>query len=64
MSTYVVGDIQGCFEPFQRLLKKVKKEHMIPLLQDFGVPCKGSKEELALALAEQLHYETDEEEAE
>ena len=24
MSTYVVGDIQGCFEPFQRLLKKVK----------------------------------------
>lgn len=47
-----------------RLLKKVKKEHMIPLLQDFGVPCKGSKEELALALAEQLHYETDEEDAE
>ena len=23
MSTYVVGDIQGCFEPFQCLLKKV-----------------------------------------
>ena len=24
MSTYVVGDIQGCFEPFQCLLKQVK----------------------------------------
>ena len=26
---------------------------------DFGVPTKGSKQELAKALAEQLHYETD-----
>ena len=24
MSTYVVGDIQGCFEPFQCLLEQVK----------------------------------------
>ena len=24
MTTYVVGDIQGCFEPFQRLLERVK----------------------------------------
>ena len=24
MSTYVVGDIQGCFEPFQCLLERVK----------------------------------------
>ena len=24
MSTYVVGDIQGCFEPFQHLLKQVR----------------------------------------
>ena len=24
MSTYIVGDIQGCFEPFQHLLKQVK----------------------------------------
>ena len=24
MATYVVGDIQGCFEPFQCLLEKVK----------------------------------------
>ena len=40
-------------------LKKVKKEHMIPVLNDFGVPTKGSKEELSTLLAEQLHYETD-----
>ena len=24
MTTYVVGDIQGCFEPFQNLLKKIR----------------------------------------
>ena len=24
MSTYVVGDIQGCFAPFQQLLERVK----------------------------------------
>ena len=24
MATYVVGDIQGCFEPFQHLLDKVQ----------------------------------------
>ena len=42
-----------------RLLKKVKKEHMIPLLEDFGLPSMGSKRQLAWALAEQLHYDTD-----
>ena len=42
-----------------RLLKKAKKEHLIPLLEDFGVPTKGSKEKLSTLLAEQLHYETD-----
>ena len=42
-----------------RLMKKVKKEHMIPLLVDFGVPTQGSKEEIAQQLADQLHYETD-----
>ena len=38
--------------------KKAKKEHLIPLLEDFGVPTKGSKEELSTLLSEQLHYET------
>ena len=42
-----------------RLLKKAKKEHLIPLLEDFGVPTKGSKEELCTLLSEQVHYETD-----
>jgi hypothetical protein len=50
----------ACRVTAMRLLKKVKKEHMLPLLNDFGVPTKGSKEELVEALAEQLHYETDE----
>ena len=45
-----------------RLLKKVKKEHMIPMLDDFGLKgVKGSKDDMASKLlAEQLHYETDE----
>ena len=41
-----------------RLLKKAKREHLIPLLEDFGVLTKGSKEELSTLLSEQLHYET------
>ena len=41
------------------LIKRAKKEHLIPLLGDFGVPSKGSKEELSTLLSEQLHYETD-----
>ena len=49
----------ACQIATMRLLKKAKKEHLIPLLEDFGVPTKGSKEELSTLLAEQLHYETD-----
>lgn len=49
----------ACDFTVMRLMKKVKKEHMIPLLVDFGVPTQGSKEEIAQQLADQLHYETD-----
>ena len=49
----------ACEITAMRLLKKAKKEHLIPLLEDFGVPTKGSKEELCTLLSEQLHYETD-----
>ena len=49
----------ACEITAMRLLKKAKKEHLIPLLEDFGVPTKGSKEELSTLLSEQLHYETD-----
>ena len=49
----------ACQIATMRLLKKAKKEHLIPLLEDFGVPTKGSKEELSTLLSEQLHYETD-----
>ena len=49
----------ACEITAMRLLKKCKKEHLIPLLEDFGVPTKGSKEELCTLLSEQVHYETD-----
>ena len=49
----------ACEITAMRLLKKAKKEHLIPLLEDFGVPTKGSKEELCTLLSEQVHYETD-----
>lgn len=49
----------ACKITVMRLMKSAKKEHIIPLLQDFGVPTKGSKEELATLLSEQLHYDTD-----
>ena len=49
----------ACEISAMRLMKKAKKEHLIPLLEDFGVPTKGSKEELSTLLAEQLRYETD-----
>ena len=49
----------ACQIATMRLLKKARKEHLIPLLEDFGVPTKGSKEERSSLLAEQLHYETD-----
>ena len=42
-----------------RLVKKAKKEHIALLCGDFGVPVSGTKQELAENLAEQLHYETD-----
>ena len=48
-----------------RLLKRANKAKMVALLQDFGVtPWRGaSVQQVAELLAEQLHYETDEEEA-
>ena len=49
----------ACQISTMRLLKKAKKEHLTPLLEDFGVPTKGSMKELSVLLAEQLHYETD-----
>ena len=44
-----------------RLLKKCKKETLIMLCNDFGIPTSGNKEKLAEEAAEQLHYETDDE---
>ena len=49
----------ACEITAMRLLKKATKEHLILLLEDFGVPTKGSKEELCTLLSEQVHYETD-----
>ena len=49
----------ACEITTMRLIKRAKKAHLIPLLEDFGVPTKGSKEELSTLLSEQLHYETD-----
>ena len=42
-----------------RLLKKCKKETLIMLCNDFGIPTSGNKEKLAEEASEQLHYETD-----
>ena len=50
-----------CEVSTERLIKKAKKEHIAALCGDFGIPITGSKANLAEALAEQLHYETDEE---
>jgi hypothetical protein len=47
-----------------RLLKHADKETMAPMLVKFGVPGKGAKTEMAQALAEQLCYETGEEDEE
>lgn len=44
-----------------RILKKLKKENMVLLCNYFGVPSKGSPEQLAEQLAVQFHYETDDE---
>lgn len=51
----------ACDVATMRLVNKVSKDNMVAVLKDFGVPTKGSKEELAALLAEQLHYETDDE---
>ena len=50
----------ACKISLMRLLKKVKRENMILLCKDFGVPSKGSSEQIAESLSVQLHYETDE----
>ena len=42
-----------------RLLKKCKKETLVTLCNDFGIPPSGNEEKLAEEAAEQLHYETD-----
>ena len=53
----------ACKITVMRIMKKIsKKEKIAAFLEDFGVPTRGSKEELAQSLAEQLHYETDDDE--
>ena len=52
----------ACDVAAMRLVKKAKKEHLAALCGDFGVPVSGTKQELAELLAEQMHYETDDEE--
>lgn len=47
-----------------RLLKHADKETMAPMLVKFGIPGKGAKTEMATALAEQLCYETGDEDDE
>ena len=49
----------ACEVAAMRLLKKCKKETLIMLCNDFGIPTSGNKEKLAEEAAEQLHYETD-----
>ena len=49
----------ACEVTSARLLKKIKRPRMMELCNDFGVPCTGTKSELADCIAEQLHYETD-----
>ena len=49
----------ACEVAAMRLLNKCKKETLIMLCNDFGIPTSGNKEKLAEEVAEQLHYETD-----
>ena len=49
----------ACEVAAMRLLKKCKKETLIMLCNDFGIPTSGIKEKLAEDAAEQMHYETD-----
>ena len=46
-----------------RLLKKCKKQPLVALCNDFGIPTSGNKEKLAEEAAEQLHYETDDDDS-
>ena len=45
-----------------RLLKRGNLSHIACLCRDFGVNVSGTKQQLAENLAEQLHYETDDDE--
>ena len=49
----------ACEVAAMRLLKKCKKETLVMLCNDFGIPTSGNKEKLAEEEAEQMHYETD-----
>ena len=51
----------ACEVAAMRLLKKCKKETLVMLCNDFGIPTSGNKEKLAEEAAEQMHYETDDE---
>ena len=42
-----------------RLHKMCKKETLVILCGEFGIPSSGNKEKLAADISEQLHYETD-----
>lgn len=48
-----------CSVAENRLLKRATRESIVAMLADFGMPTKGSREELALDLSVQLHYETE-----
>ena len=47
-----------------RLMKKCEKNQIAALCADFGISVSGTKEDLAMRLAEQLLYETDDDEDE
>ena len=61
LAKYRIYGLQACEVAAMRLLKKCKKETLIMLCNDFGIPTSGNKEKLAEEAAEQLHYETDDE---
>ena len=48
-----------CEVMVDRLMKHAKRESMAALCEDFGIRTTGTKKQLAEALAEQCHYETD-----
>lgn len=47
-----------CEVSTKRIMKKLKKETMIAMAVDFGIPHSGGKKVLAEDLSTQLHYET------